>query len=97
MTGGVWSRLGYPAGQISGPPYDSGHGRFNFSEAKGNLTAVAISMAYYESRDLTSGISKRGSRLGVKYSRRVLPGSGVKFWTAHVRKTLTPGGWAAPD
>ncbi len=82
-TGSGWSRLGYASGQIFWTHNDSGRGQFNFSELAGNSTAVAVSMAYYpESRDVTNGVSKLGSQLGVDMLSNILK----EFWPDLERK-----------
>jgi hypothetical protein len=76
-TGGLWSRLGYAAGQIFWTHGDSGHGQFNLSEIAGNSAAVAISMAYYpDNRTALDGVSKLGSQLGVDMTSNILK----EFW-----------------
>ena len=82
-TGSGWSRLGYAVGQVFWTHNDSGRGQFNFSEIAGNSTAIAISMAYYpENRDVTDGVSKLGSQLGVDMTSNILK----EFWPDLERK-----------
>jgi hypothetical protein len=72
-TGSVLSRLGYAAGQIFWTHTDSGGSQFNYSEVLGNSTAVAISNAYYpENRDVTDGVIKLGTQLGVDMGANIL-------------------------
>ena len=76
-SGGVWSRLGYAAGQIFWTHGDSGHGQFNFSEIAGNSAAVAISMSYYpDNRTALDAVSGLGSQLGVDMASNILK----EFW-----------------
>jgi hypothetical protein len=82
-TGSGWSRFGYAVDQIFWTHNDSGRGQFNFSEIAGNSTAVAISVAYYpDNRDVTGGVSKLGSQLGVDMVSNILK----EFWPDLERK-----------
>jgi hypothetical protein len=56
---------------------DSGGSRFNFSEALGNATAVAISNSYYpDNRDAGDAVEKLGMQIGVDAVSQVLK----EFW-----------------
>jgi len=82
-TGGIWSRLGYAAGQIFLTHNDSGRTQFNYSEVVGNSVAVAISNAYYrDNRTAGDGASKLGMQLGVDTASNILK----EFWPDLQRK-----------
>jgi hypothetical protein len=72
-TGSALSRVGYAIGQLFWTHTDNGGTQFNFSEVVGNSTAVAISNAYYpDNRDVTDGVVKLGSQLGVDMASNIL-------------------------
>lgn len=88
-TGGLWSRLGYAAGQVFWTHPDSGHSQFNFSEIAGNSTAVAISMAYYpDNRTALDAVSSPGGQLGVDMTSNTLQ----EFWPDLERRFSQKGG-----
>ncbi len=82
-TGGVFSRLGYAAGQVIITHGDSGRTQFNVSELAGNATAVAISNAYYvDNRDVSDAAVKWGTQVAVDAASNILK----EFWPDILQK-----------
>lgn len=77
LSGSKSSRLGYAIGQIFITHDDHGRKVFNFSELGGNLTASAISFAYYpDNRTAGDLMSKWGTQVGVDMASNILK----EFW-----------------
>ena len=83
-TGSGRTTFGYAISQIFRTHRDSGGTQFDYSEWLGNLTAVAISTAYYRNqRDAASAISKLGMQIGFDAMGNVLK----EFWPDLQRKS----------
>lgn len=81
--GSGWSRLRYALGQTLWTHHDSGTLQFNYSEIVGNVTAVAISNAYYvDNRTAGNAAAKLGFQIGIDTAGNILK----EFWPDLDRK-----------
>lgn len=86
LTGTKKSRLAYAVGQIFITHNDHGKRVFNVSELGGNLTASAVSFAYYpDSRNTGELMTKWGTQVGVDMASNVLK----EFWPDIHRSLFT--------
>jgi hypothetical protein len=84
LNGSKLSRVGYALEQLVVTHDDHGRRVFNISELGGNLTASAISVAYYpDNRSAGDVLSKWGFQIGIDAAGNVLK----EFWP-DIRRTL---------